>query len=785
MSGADVRRSVAAAVATLLGACALTPVFSSGAWLPPVAAVVLAVLAGGLLLRTAAAALAPRRRAGALVALVPVGQLLLVLCLLTALWAPSEALAGVLPTPTSLAQLGTVLTEGSAEMREQATPALPLTGLLALTTVLVALVAVTVDLVAVAGRQPAVAGLGLLVLFCVPVSTIVGSIGWIAFAAPAIGMAVLLWADQHERLDLGNRVGRRVLGTGGASALRIGAAALLVGVVLGSLVPTFSEGSLATGLGAGTGSSTGTSLDPVAEMRGQLTRERAQDLLSVDTSTSDPGYLRSVVIDQYDIDGGWSMSNLNGEISVADTDELDPVRIDEARRPLSGTVTVLDHDDRFLPVFTSPLSVRVLDGSTDDWRYDQATGTVFGRQVSTEGLRYWVSADQPRPSAELLASSPAVPRNSPLRARFTALPQLDPRVTGLVTELTADVPWDQPYERVRRIHEYFTDRSNGFVYSLATEPGTSGDDLVDFLRLRRGYCEQYAGAMGVLVRAAGVPARVALGYTPGRVQSDGTRLITTDDAHAWVEVYFQGLGWVPFDPTPISDLRAPDLPWAPRPGDEQQPDAAEEAPAPSAPAPTGPRAPQDRGEEAITALTAPTDPERSLRPYLLAGGGAVLTVAVLVLPAALRALQRRRRLADGRPGSLWDELGATAADLGVRVHPAWTPRRTAEELAQAMSRPDGAPDPVAVDAVHRIALAEEDASYGPATDRAATAELVAAVRTARHGLRRSRPRAAQLRALLWPSSLVTGAGPRLLAWCREQVVGQVRRWRTRRAARPV
>jgi Transglutaminase-like superfamily len=426
----------------------------------------------------------------------------------------------------------------------------------------------------------------------------------------------------------------------------------------------------------------------------------------------------------------------------------------------------------------------VLDGSSEDWRYDQATGTVFGRQVSTDGLSYWVSADQPRPSAELLAASPAVPRNSPMRARFTALPELDPRVTDLVAELTAGVGPDQPYERARRIHEYLIDRSNGFVYSLATEPGTSGDDLVDFLRLRRGYCEQYAGAMAVMVRAAGVPARVALGYTPGIVQSDGTRLITTDDAHAWVEVYFQGLGWMPFDPTPISDVRAADLPWAPRPGDEQQPQAGEQAPAPSAPTQSAPRAPRDTGEIGITPLTEGADPQVSLRPYLLAAGGTALALALLVLPAGVRALQRRRRLADGRAGSLWDELGATAADLGLQVHPAWTPRRTAEELGQAMSGTDRAPDPVAVDAVHRVALAEEEESYGPAADRAATPELVGALRTARHGLRRSRPRGAQLRALLWPSSLVAGAGPRLLAWSRGRVVGLVQRWRSRRAARP-
>ena len=790
MTGPDVRRSVAAAVATLLGALALTPVFSSWDWLPPVTAVVLAVLAGGLLLRAAGAAYTSRRPAGRRSGghrrsrlLVPAGQLLLLLCLLTALYAPSDALAGVLPTPSSLAGLGAVLTEGMAEMREQATPALPLTGLVALTAVLVGVIAVAVDLIAVGGRSPAVAGLGLLVLFCVPVSTIVGGIGWLALAAPAAGLALLLWVDQHERLGLGEDVGRRLLGAGGGAALRIGTAALLAGLLLGSVVPTLSEGSLATGLGGGPGTSTGTSLDPAAELHGELTLDQPRDLLSVDTPASEPGYLRSVVLDQYDADDGWSLSNLDGEISVADTDELAPLGPDQPRRPVSGTVTVLGHDDRFLPVFTSPLAVRVLSGSSDDWRYDWPTGTIFGRRVSTGGMSYWVSAAQPRPSAEALAAAAPLSWEDPLQERFTTLPELDPRVTELVAELTADVGAGAPYERVRRIHEYLTDRANGFVYSLATEPGTSGDDLVDFLRLRRGYCEQYAGAMAVLVRAAGVPARVALGYTPGRRQSDGTRLITTDDAHAWVEVYFDGHGWVPFDPTPISDGRAAQLPWAPRAGEEEQPDAGQDAPAPSAPTQQAPRLPQDRGGDGVTPAPPGADDAATLRPYLLAGGGTVLGVAVLLLPAALRAGQRRRRLTDGRAGLLWDELSATATDLGLPLHAAWTPRRTADELASAMTRPGITPDPAAVEAVHRLALAEEGASYGPATDRAASPELVRAVHTARRGLGRGRSRSSRLRALLWPASLVAGAGPRLLARTHEWLGGRARRWREARTTR--
>jgi transglutaminase-like putative cysteine protease len=797
MSGADVRRAVVAAVATMLGSVALTPVFSSAAWLPPVAAVVLAVLAAGLLLRAGASALGsslrsalrgdrrPARPAGAPgMILVPLGQLFVLLCLLTALYAPANAFAGVLPTWTSLGELGGVLTEGMAELREQATPALPLTGLLALTTVLVGLIAVTVDLVAVDGRQPAIAGLGLLVLFCVPVSTIVGGIGLPALVAPAIGMALLLWADQHQRLDVGDSVGRRILGVGGANALRIGITALLAGLVVGAVVPTLAEGTLSTGLGGGKGSSTGTALDPAAELHGQLTREQPEDLLSVDTPSSDPGYLRSVVLDQYDVDGGWTLSNLDGEISVGDTDQLAPLQGDQPRRPITGTITVLGHDDRFMPVFTSPLAVRVLGGSSDDWRFDQPTGTVFGRRVTTAGLTYWVSAAQPRPATEALAASPPVPQNSVLFRRFTQLPELDPRVTDLVTSLTGDVGEGQPYERVRRIQEYLTDRSNGFVYSLATAPGTSGNDLVDFLRLRRGYCEQYAGAMAVMVRAAGVPARVALGYTPGEVQPDGTRLISTDDAHAWVEVYFDGVGWVPFDPTPIGAGRAADLPWAPRNSQDEQPQTGPDAPAATVPSQAAPRVAEDRGGNGVTPSATASGSTVSVRPYVLAGSGTLLAVAVLVLPAGLRGLQRRRRRADGRAGALWDELGATAADLGLRLHPAWTPRRTAEELGRGMTSSRGAPDPAAVEAVHRLALAEERSSYGPAGSGAGGPELATALRLARRALGRGCTRSTRLRATLWPASLVGGAGRRLAAGVAERLGGPVRRRRSSRETRP-
>jgi hypothetical protein len=788
MSGADVRSAGAAALAVLLGACALTPVFSSAAWLLPVVAVVLVVLAGGLLLRVGGPALwarftagrpVPGRVAALGVVLVPVGQLLLVLALLTARYAPGEALLGLIPTRGSLAELAAVLADGGAELREQATPALPLTGLLAMTTVFVGLIAVVVDLVAVVGRQAALAGLGLLVLYCVPVSTVTGGIGLVAIAAPAVGLALLLWTDQRRRVGATSQAPEpgltSLLGTGTLSALRIGAAALLAGLVVGAIVPTLSEGSLATGLGGGSGGATGTSLDPVAELSGQLTLPEPIDLLRMDTSVEDPGYLRSVTLDDYDSTDGWTMSNLAGEESIVRNDRLAPLPPRQQARPVTATIRAIRHDDRFLPVPPSPLSVRIHNERGQSWRYDPTTGTVFGRDVTSAGRSYTVVAEEPRPAGGLLAASQPLPADNGIQVLYTELPELDPRILASVAEAIGDAV--TPYERVRSIHAYLSDRANGFRYSLATESGTSGDDLVDFLRLRRGYCEQYAGTMAVMVRAAGVPARVALGYTPGQQQRDGSRLITSDDAHAWVEVYFQALGWVPFDPTPIASDRAVDLPWAPRADAVSGTAAGETAALPSAPTAAAPTTRQDRAADGAPTAQQGQGTGGTSWPLLAGAGLALVLLVVVVTPAGLRVLQRRRRLATGSAGALWDELAATALDVGVQLQPAWTPRRAARELA-AVAR-GGDPSGRAADAVSRLARAEELACYGPAGHGAADQELGAALRTARHGLLRSASRDVRLRAVLWPASLVTGAGARLAARARRRLVAPARPRRAR------
>ena len=746
--------AVAATGAVLLGALALDPVFAARSWLPPVAAAVLVVGLGGAALRSAATRFAPSPRAAqaAQVLAVPLGQAFLVLCLLTAGFAADRSFAGVLPTWSSVADLNLVLLDGRAEIQEQATPALPLTGLVALTTVFVAVVAIAVDLAAVTARQPALGGLGLLVLYCVPVSTITGSVSAIAFLAPATGFGVLLWADQRDRLAGGTPTGAGSRwGTGTLAAVRTGALALVAGLLLPLVVPTLTEGSLAAGMGSGTGagtSSTGTSLDPVAELRGELTRPEPIDLLEVSTDVEEPGYLRAVTLDEYSADG-WRMSNLDGQQSIAAEAPLAPLPPRSAGRTVSATITAVGHDDQFLPTFSAPQAIDVRGGDDESWRFDPVTDTVFGREVTTADLSWRVVAEEPGPGAEQLAAATDLDPGDRFLRRYTELPALDPSVLALVDQLTD--PGQSPYQRVRAISDHLTDRGNGFVYSLSTQPGTTGDDLADFLRLKRGYCEQYAGAMGVLVRAAGVPARVVLGYTPGERTTAGTRVVTSDDAHAWVEAWFAGFGWVPFDPTPIGAGRAVPLEWAPRADAAPDPASTPVVPGAPAPLPTGPEAQLDRDDQ-FSPVALPAEQSTDVTAWAT-GAGATLGVLLLAaLPWAVRRRQRAARLADGRPGALWDELLATTTDLGITVPRTGTPRALARQLAELTS----ATDPAAVPAVRQLALAEERAVYGP-PGAAGEAPLGAALRTVQRALLRTVSRPQRVAAALWPASTVGAA----------------------------
>jgi transglutaminase-like putative cysteine protease len=108
-----------------------------------------------------------------------------------------------------------------------------------------------------------------------------------------------------------------------------------------------------------------------------------------------------------------------------------------------------------------------------------------------------------------------------------------------------------PYEYVLAVNSYL--RGSRFEYTEVPPPAPAGEAPLEFFLFdsQRGYCQQYSGAMALLLRMGGVPARVATGFSPGGLRaSTGEWVVRDTDAHSWVEAWFDGIGWVVFDPTP-------------------------------------------------------------------------------------------------------------------------------------------------------------------------------------------------------------------------------------------
>ncbi len=153
-------------------------------------------------------------------------------------------------------------------------------------------------------------------------------------------------------------------------------------------------------------------------------------------------------------------------------------------------------------------------------------------------------ASRPSPSQLRTAQGAFVPA----RSYYTQLPSLSPEVTALADSLLAGLPTD--YDRARALESWF---QNEFTYTLQL-PGTAREATLEHFLLHRraGHCEYFSTAMVVLLRTQGIPAREVNGFLGGSWSGFGNYLaVTQNEAHAWVEMWFPGFGWVPFDPTPV------------------------------------------------------------------------------------------------------------------------------------------------------------------------------------------------------------------------------------------
>lgn len=264
------------------------------------------------------------------------------------------------------------------------------------------------------------------------------------------------------------------------------------------------------------------------------------------------------------------------------------------------------------------------------------------------GMTFNIAADVAVPSPDVLRATTATGAGA--TGDLLSLPEGVPdEAIRLAQEVTAGQPTD--YDKALALQNWFR---NEFTYSLEVQRGHSDDAISAFLRVRIGYCEQFAGTFAVMARAIGLPARVAVGYTQGELRSDGRYHVLGKNAHAWPEVWFDGIGWVLFEPTPgrgapgseeVTGVAAAQDDTATEVGDG---DGQQPVPSTSIPrvTPTTERDPLGQGLGTGTTTTIPTvvtaaDPG-GFGPF-----GWILLVAAVVglwawaMPALLRRLVRQ------------------------------------------------------------------------------------------------------------------------------------------------
>jgi hypothetical protein len=396
----------------------------------------------------------------------------------------------------------------------------------------------------------------------------------------------------------------------------------------------------------------------------------------------------------------------------------------------------------WLPAAFEPVAIDPGEGEVD---WDERSSTlIVDRSLDTsDGLDYDVTSQVPEWRGDALREAPGdIPDD--VRDSFLQLPELNQDVTDLAQTLTANVSTE--YDKAIALQNYL--HSDQFHYDINAPKGHSSDALSSFLfTTKTGYCEQFAGSFAVMARAVGLPARVAIGFTSGIQDERDPTLwhVRGKHAHAWPEVYFEGYGWVPFEPTPG---RAP-----PGAGDWLGPITADEGTggvggAAGGPTGTGPgtgqpsnlpsgggAGDQQRGAANDSNQSRTGGPSNAgkqgaelsgpMKVALLVIGLGILSYLVGV-PAAIgaqRVLRRRRaHQPTDRVRLAWRDAIDRAAAAGTTLPASLTITETAERLTAAV--------PPAAAAVHRIAGAMEHVTYAEVTPSADEADQAMAARDA-------------------------------------------------------
>ncbi len=621
---------------------------------------------------------------------------------------------GLVPVPETGRALGFLLGDAYSTITSYSVPAPSNRGVVLGISLLVGFTALAVDALAVTWRSPGAAGVPLLAAY-LGSATNSGE----GLAAWYIVPPALLW------LAMVGRQGVRAMRTWGlasprsargpdpttsyATSARVaGVFALAAAVLVPGMVPHLPTTFLAEGLGRsenGRGGGSNVRLSSSIDVARDLADRSSDPVLVYRTSAGPLVPLRVGILDTYRR-GRWTSAS---DFTFVPLDGRLPGTFADPSVS-SDTQRIVVSENRIgIPQVALP---------------ENATGSPFPDgtwRVTTQGLAE-LTDPVPQYTVDYVVLDPAdsdfttdVTVSAPERADLLVDPGAEAEVTALLGRITE--VGDSPVDKARKIQDYL--RGSEFTYSeeLAddTAEGLSPEEpVVRFLETKRGYCVQFASAMIMLARAAGIPSRMAVGFLPGALEGED-RVTRVNDAHAWPELYFPRLGWMRFEPTPgVRSGGPPAYAIAPTGGDGSSSGATPSSSA-SAGATGGNRPEQDL--EPGTTDTADTlgtgGPAQWFADNWLALG-AVLVVLVLLLlvPGAAwtarhRALARSRDEAE-RVEAEWESLVLRLGDIGVTAADGATPRQASAQLGRAAYL---SPDEDA--ALGRVVATLEQARYAP------------------------------------------------------------------------
>ena len=771
---ANHRRTLAAALATVAASVSLYPLFIGKLWFWAGAGAVAAVAVAGTLTRL--------RRLPVVVCLA--GGVLGLLLYLNLVFANARSWYHVVPTFSSLRALWHLAGQGFDQSAKYAPPVPQLHGLLLLAAAGIGITALLTDLIAVRLESAALAGLPLLLLFTEPftVSVSRSAVGiTIAFCIGVAGYLTLLSSEGRDRIrewEQPNPGPDEIPDTRALAAAgrRVGIASIVVALFVPLFIPGLHPTRLFGGGQPGIGGTPGPGgvgfPDPNTQLSNELHATKNTTVLVYRSSEATPQYLQVYVLDNLTSSGWKLFSQPESLVPVSPRLPEPPGQTDSTwATPVNTSITIsgaVGQDALLaLPV---PYPARTI-SAPGTLRADRFSLMVLDSGVQLAGLKYTVTSLDQSPTAQVLDNVAAPPKD--ITDHYMDVPSSYGPLRSLAQRIAAAAGARTGFQEAVALQDWLSSRN--FKYTLAAPTVGDAAGLTNFLEsTRRGYCQQFSFAMAVLARLLGIPSRVAYGYTAGTVEASGAWLVSTHDAHAWPELYFQGFGWLRFEPTPQGatgqgTATAPTYTLRPSNAFAQNPVQA----LPSA-------TPTSSANGGLGRLLAP-DLRLGLPHGGAAGSGnrggtlcpweifglALLGLLVLVAaaPACARlAIRRRRWRSAGRGGGLggrqrgdaalahaaWCELRDDLVDYGAGYLPSESPRALAARAGTSLDLAEPA-----LPVLGRIALAEERARY--AAQPVSGAGLRQDSATIRRAIAAAVPRRTRWRARLMPSSVLTPA----------------------------